>query len=165
MKKILALMLCILFVLTALASCGLGNMPDEKSSGGTTQDPAVLASNRDLSKIHIREHDGVGILYVIQSEEDFNKCLDAYIEGQTYEKKDYLFIMITYEKETVLTDEELSIVKYSLLVRYDHYQEGKKLMQMRIPFEDVNREDIMNLTANEKIAGLYFEYIFETVEF
>jgi hypothetical protein len=38
-------------------------------------------------------------------------------------------------------------------------------MQMRIPFEDVNREDIMNLTANEKIAGLYFEYIFETVEF
>lgn len=134
-------------------------------SGGTTQDPAVLASNRDLSKIHIREHDGVGILHVVQSEEDFNKCLDAYIEGQTYEKKDYLFIKITYEKETVLTDEELSIVKYSLLVRYDHYQEGKKLMQMRIPFEDVNREDIMNLTANEKIAGLYFEYIFETVDF
>ena len=39
MKKILALMLCILFVMTALASCDLG------------KDPAVLASNRDLSKI------------------------------------------------------------------------------------------------------------------
>ena len=138
-------------------------MPDEKSSGGTTQDPAVLASNRDLSKIHIREHDGVGILHVVQSEEDFNECLDAYIEGQTYEKKDYLFIEITYEKETVLTDEELAHIKYSgNLDRQPQniipYGNGEMSIRMVVKFDDVNREDLMNLTANEKITGIQFEY-------
>lgn len=164
MKKILALVLCIVFVLLACASCNVGEMPDEKSSGNTTVDPAVLKSNRDLTKIFFPKYnDAIG--GCVQNEEDFHEYLDSYIMMQESQRCDFLHINIVYEKESVLTDEELANIKYSDLVRYQSdklrpYAHEKMMITIRIPFEDIDREEIMNLTENKKIVSIHFERIY-----
>jgi hypothetical protein len=91
MKKILALMLCILFVLTALASCGY----------------------RDLSKIRIMV-DLITYDYEYpETEERFNEYLDRHINALNDSTSDYegitLWIFSDADNEIILKAAELVI--------------------------------------------------------
>lgn len=163
-KSFVYIIFCLCFIVLCVCACSTGNLPSDGTS--TTADHEVLKSNRNLAKIVITQYDGVGNVHTVQSEEDFHEHLDAYIEGQKKEENNVLCMSVYYEKENVLTNEELAHIKYSYYKRSkieNAMPHGEMVIFIDIPFEDVNREDIMNLTANEKITGIYFKYNYKPV--
>ena len=138
MKKILALMLCIVFVLLACTSCNVGD-------------------KRDFTKIKIFR---VNVLdyKCPENEEQFNEYLDNYIK-QLSHHGNYTDLYIFSDLDNEITDKELENIKYiKCEKRILSTDETQSMIILSVRLEDIDREAIMDLTMNEKLNEIWIFY-------
>lgn len=144
-RKLVCLILSLSLALCCFSSCG---------------DSAK--SRRDFEKINIPEY-STGKLLTPDGEEQFNEYLDSYMNVMKENGHDVICFYISYDKENAVTDEELSELK---ALNYERHTAENVLapgmqISIDIKLEDVDREAIMNLTANEKITEVVFKYRYD----
>ncbi|MBQ8402923.1 MAG: hypothetical protein IJX55_00675 [Clostridia bacterium] len=132
MKKILALLLCIPFILLACVSCG--------------------KKERDFSKISFEFYSNP-YARIPDNEEEFNELLDEFLMTQS----DFSYIEIRigfYSEGESTSDIDLSSLNYY------YRKDGDQAITVKIRQNSISREAIMDLTTDERIYSITFVYQF-----
>ena len=140
MKKVLALVLCIVFVLLACASCGLNKEKD----------------NTDFTKITFYKYRSEEYS-VPANKEEFAEYFDAHKYSFIKKTHDYVYFYVFCDKANVITNEELLSLNYSEFEK--NSDENSVGIYLKIYFEDIDIEDILDLTENEKVKEIRFKAI------
>ena len=140
MKKLLAFILCVSFIFCA-AACD-------------------NTADRDLGKISFL-YAFDGSVYVPETEEQFGEYLEDFIQ---YEKEagyysESVSFKIAYDKSVEITDKELAALNAVSVERSKTeglFYPGKMNIYVSMAIDGINKNAIMDLTANEKIEKIEF---------
>lgn len=127
MKKILALLLCIPFILLACVSCG--------------------KKERDFSKISFEFYSNP-YARIADDEEEFNELLDEFLKTQS--DFSYIEIRIGFNSEEGTADIDLSSLNYYFR------KDSAQMITVKIYKDSIDREAIMDLTTDERIYSITF---------
>ena len=140
MKRIAYMLLCLCLTVCCVVSCTQNEDKD----------------NTDFTKITFYKYRSEEYS-VPANKEEFAEYFDAHKYSFIKKTYDYVYFYVFCDKANEITNEELLSLNYSEFEKT--YDENSVCIYLKIYFEDIDTEAILDLTENEEVKEIRFKAI------